>query len=1000
MKLPSSVLWSLTILATSCRLLAQPTANPGPQVGPWGDHSRLEFHGVKTFPTNDLVKALLQTPGYLVAAHPAAPGGELSPTLAKLLTEGYRNAGFRDAKVEVQLDEARRRVRVAVTEGPRWWAGKVRVERPGPIPVAELVRLLTERRPKAEPVAHDPNNPLAMPQNQELDPVWETGTPVGLDARAVRVREQGVKDALEQLGFYFARFQLRLEPEPGGNKLDLVVTIEHPGPTGTLGPVEVEGLTRHTPAELLQWLGIKSGQRITPGLIPQLEQRMAASARFLEHRVEPAKLDGDDRQVALRITAREYTNAPPLGAEFSPLQQRFLRVREWLVDAFARGQEFRFQMEAAEHRTETGDFLLTGEVEVILRRDALAILQRVGGKLQRGAVFSTNGATYVSLVSGRKLTGALLGNARMEGEVLIVPERNPHPTNAPFHISVVGGMRNLRHAGESLVAIKLQLAPGALIHEARHFRLAPSAADGVLRAESTNRVWQIRQDTGALVELSHREGSRPGKFLDASLRPSTGALAQAERELAAAGAALPNALRPAQPIASVVGAMTAELLEYPLTRQMFGSLPLREQLEPATRALQRLLLSGIVDPFEPNAADPYRQNQFFIPTNEEPSSMPEMLRMLWSTIGALVFRFTHEHVPPDSWPATLAREAVMLFAGQPKYTGPELERLHQSPATGPLGHFVAAQLLSFSGNRQATAMFAERGLQRLTLADFQRDAGLLLGIADSYLRQSGKATETLTSLTLEEITAVINLVPALMTSNTFVHARAATTIEAPTVNATATVSATATNEWSVATRALALRTLAAVKLQPERSVRAAVEPLLADWWRAGLATGLEQSLRTALTNATALSEAERLFQQGVARLEGRDGPANPAEAARLLRQAADRGSAPAAHALGVLHERGLGLERSFTEALLWYGRAASNGVVAAQMKLGETYSLGFDVPTDHVAATFWYRLAELSGDRVAGAMANATARRLTAEQQAELTRRLKGLRPVVAGGGK
>ena len=411
-----------------------------------------------------------------------------------------------------------------------------------------------------------------------------------------------------------------------------------------------------------------------------------------------------------------------------------------------------------------------------------------------------------------------------------------------------------------------------------------------------------------------------------------------------------------------MGASLAEFIEWPLTRQAFSSLPAREQIEPAARALQRLLLSGVLDALEPDASERKDDGNFYGPSEEELPAPSDQMKWVWSYLAAFLFRFSQEHLPTASWPATLTREGVMLFSGQPKYADPELTRIFESPATGPVGHLAGALLLARIGNRNGSAQFAQRGLHRLNREDFQRDAALLLGIADSYVRKSRKPLETFTSLAPDELAALLQLLP-------------------------------------LPTRAFLVRSIAALKLQPEKSLRAVLEPLLAEWWRSGLEADLERALRAALAKATARSEIEMIFAQAVARFEGRDGPVNLAEAARLFRQAAERGSAGGAYQLGLMHEQGLGLERSTVAALPWYGRAASNGVVEAQMKLAEIYSLGSAVPADYVTATFWYRVAELGGEPTAGARANATARRLTAEQQVQVMRRLRLAFPGAPTGG-
>ena len=183
-------------------------------------------------------------------------------------------------------------------------------------------------------------------------------------------------------------------------------------------------------------------------------------------------------------------------------------------------------------------------------------------------------------------------------------------------------------------------------------------------------------------------------------------------------------------MASLVGASVAEFIEWPMTRQAFRSLPARELIEPAARALQRLLLSGVLDAFEAAPSKSDAEGGFYVPSEEEVTSPPDQMKRLWSYLAAFLFRFSQAHLPAASWPATLTREGVMLFSGQPKYADPELTRIFESPATGPVGHLAGALLLAQVGNRNGSAQFAQRGLHRLNREAFERDAALLPDIAD------------------------------------------------------------------------------------------------------------------------------------------------------------------------------------------------------------------------------------------------------------------------------
>jgi TPR repeat protein len=78
---------------------------------------------------------------------------------------------------------------------------------------------------------------------------------------------------------------------------------------------------------------------------------------------------------------------------------------------------------------------------------------------------------------------------------------------------------------------------------------------------------------------------------------------------------------------------------------------------------------------------------------------------------------------------------------------------------------------------------------------------------------------------------------------------------------------------------------------------------------------------------------------------------------RWLRIAADKGLADAQNEVGILYQRGLGVERNEAEAVKWFRLAADQGLVLAQNNLADTYALGLGVPQDFGEAFRWYRIA-------------------------------------------
>lgn len=86
-----------------------------------------------------------------------------------------------------------------------------------------------------------------------------------------------------------------------------------------------------------------------------------------------------------------------------------------------------------------------------------------------------------------------------------------------------------------------------------------------------------------------------------------------------------------------------------------------------------------------------------------------------------------------------------------------------------------------------------------------------------------------------------------------------------------------------------------------------------------------------------------------------------AAAARLYRQAAEKGYAPAQLNLGVAYEYGEGVPRDMREAVRWYTAAAKSGNAMAQCNLGYCYYAGSGVPKDLNKAISWYRRAADNG---------------------------------------
>ena len=163
----------------------------------------------------------------------------------------------------------------------------------------------------------------------------------------------------------------------------------------------------------------------------------------------------------------------------------------------------------------------------------------------------------------------------------------------------------------------------------------------------------------------------------------------------------------------------------------------------------------------------------------------------------------------------------------------------------------------------------------------------------------------------------------------------------------------------------------------------------------------------ALRRALALQPDYPEAQFNLAQLHdrGRGVPADPAEAARLYRAAAEQRHMGAQVNLGRLYRDGRGVDRDDAEAVRWYRLAAERGQPIAQFNLAQMYAAGDGVEQDDVAAYLWYSVAaaRLAADRRDASVAartravdarDALARRMRPEDVAEAERQARAWTPA------
>ena len=81
-----------------------------------------------------------------------------------------------------------------------------------------------------------------------------------------------------------------------------------------------------------------------------------------------------------------------------------------------------------------------------------------------------------------------------------------------------------------------------------------------------------------------------------------------------------------------------------------------------------------------------------------------------------------------------------------------------------------------------------------------------------------------------------------------------------------------------------------------------------------------------------------------------------------------------------MYDKGEGVPENDKVAIMWYRKAAEQGLITAQFLLGGMYFTGEGVPEDYLQAYAWFNLAAAQGEEAAAEMKNTLRNRMTPSQ--------------------
>jgi hypothetical protein len=752
-KTSAATLWSsVLLLAHSVGVAAGFDLNltsSATTVGEYGNLSRVSFVGNKTFGEDALRRSLRSDLDSVIVIQPDAALDECLRTLERRLRTGYQHAGFPEAEVRAETDSVSRRIVLRIAEGPRFFCGGVRVTGLTTLN-PERVKARIVARIASNVLTNPPSSPLASVGEKDspardlsslLSPpdavtpitnrsqvaeiplgIWEQGLPAPMDAAARRSLAEAVTNAFADLGYFKTQFTLDFARRVKTDG-DLVVEIQDEGPACTIGEIEVDPLRKHSPAELLRWLGLASGQRLTRELLFEKQDQLVESGRFTVAMLEPGTPDATGK-VKLRVAVTELDVAPPLSVELSPDEAALQRLRRWLQDWSTRGEDAVLSLNA---KNADGTKRLFAELIASPGGGLFFRMNRAGDPAAAPDWVFHAGSNVVALIDGVRREGICTTN--WHGSLKIVAALGVDPDGAG-NCYFGGGFGSNTSAPP--FNVELHLLPAAFIRLARSPEGHWLNERGVLTGSSSNVVLRTDARTGRLIELRFRaNGSATdviGSLSSLSnaeagivLQFKTNALARAVSDAMAATAGFTNRYDSRRPWSSVLAFLAGEALRSPFVGKLVSTNVTAEGIAAATSTLGKLLDCELFAAWERTfgSTNPAAMEAaFIIPPDAGASGGYNPL----DAVAALVLGNTAELVAPDSWVGTVLCEKALSVSRRADLVGKGWERLFTAAEIGPLACLVAARNVSSAGARA----FAIRGVTRLSRDDFHRDCQALL----------------------------------------------------------------------------------------------------------------------------------------------------------------------------------------------------------------------------------------------------------------------------------
>ncbi len=701
-------------------------------VGRLGDPQCLVFHGVKICPPEQIRDELRQDFDVILAAHPSAPVEKYLEVLQRRILAGYHHSGFPNTKVSVDIDRDHEKIHISIVEGPRYQQGDVRVVAANTTGAARidgkvLIKRLENKFPPADAIAAGFSDQQDEATTKWVDkngsqvnlkePVWKRSRPAPFDEETKLKLRDEIKSAFKDIGFEFAEFHFDIVPVENTSTAYLVVRITDEGASAIARQIEIVGNRKNSREDLLKFLKINEGTVLSRGERIRIERELWECGRFVDFDVSTIPA-ADQNGVNLKIRLVENADGPKVNEPFSDDELALLKCRKWMN---------RFNEQEYDLVVQLNFESIWFEFVVSPRRGAFLGFRKDNDPskpMTYLAVLSPESIAVYSADQKRKfVTPPLRARAYTQFDLSLddVPE-----WENKFRMNIGLGHSSFKGDGPPpAFELVTRLEPAFFVSIANDDEQELVRDGNELRKTTDDSVTRIDLKTGRLISYQHIADDKKTERVEVLLTTKIGFYEERLNKMKAESAEYPNVYRSDRPYGSTFGFVLTDDFLW----ERFASLGKYAEKVKAINKYRHLLgklaNGGVLQPWDDWITSPKKNkdtNRFQLNGGDELKGAVTN----YVKIGAIiVLQNVDEIFPRESWPWTTAREVAFVVLRKSKYASRELSQLYENGDSGPLCHLTVARLLEFV-NKQAAATFAQRGLERLVIADFQNDFELLL----------------------------------------------------------------------------------------------------------------------------------------------------------------------------------------------------------------------------------------------------------------------------------